>query len=104
MYRVEKHRLHKMLKPETMRIEKQRTGGGYVIIDDAHHPYGWAPTVEEASAKLIDLYSKHVYADHNPYLATEEELAAREPAPLSEEEIALRKLVDQVLEAHDATV
>ena len=98
MYRVEKTFL-KYLKPETMRIEKG-SAGGYVIIDDAHHHYGWTPTVEEASAKLIELYSEHVYADHNPYLATEEELAARQPAPLSEEDIALQKLVDQVLEAH----
>jgi len=103
MYRVEKTFL-KYLKPETMRIEKATIGGGYVIIDDAHHHYGRTSTVEEASAKLIKLYSEHVYADHNPYLASEEELAARQPAPLSEEDIALHKLVNQVLEAHDATV
>ena len=58
MYRVEKTFL-KYLKPETMRIEKG-SAGGYVIIDDAHHHYGWTPTVEEASAKLIELYSEHV--------------------------------------------
>ena len=104
MYRVEKTRLHKNLKPETMRIEKDLEGSGYDIIDDAHHIYGHRPTVEEASAVLIQYYSKYVYADHNPYLATEEELAARQPAPLSEEDIALHKLVDQVLEAHNAAV
>ena len=98
MHRVEKTFL-KYLKPETMRIEKG-TAGGYVIIDNAHHRYGWTPTVEEASAMLIQYYSEHVYADHNPYLATEAELAARQPAPLSEEDMALHKLVDQVLEAH----
>ncbi len=96
MHRVEKTRLHKLLKPETMRIEKPRTGGGYVIIDDAHHPYGWAPTVEEASAKLIDLYTEYVYADHNPYLATQEELAARQPAPLTEAEKKLNELVNNL--------
>tara|TARA_R100000353_G_scaffold63585_1_gene49839 strand:+ start:2693 stop:2938 length:246 start_codon:yes stop_codon:yes gene_type:complete len=79
-----------------MRIEKPRTGGGYVIIDDAHHPYGWAPTVEEASAKLIDLYTEYVYADHNPYLATQEELAARQPAPLTEAEKKLNELVNNL--------
>lgn len=94
MYRVEKTFL-KYLKPETMRIEKG-SAGGYVIIDDAHHHYGWTPTVEEASAMLIQYYSEHVYADHNPYLATEDELAAREPAPLTEAEKKLNELVNNL--------
>jgi hypothetical protein len=95
MYRVEKTFL-KYLKPETMRIEKAAIGGGYVIIDDAHHHYGRTPTVEEASAKLIKLHSEYVSADHNPYLATEEELAAREPAPLTEAEEKLNELVNNL--------
>ena len=95
MYRVEKTFL-KYLKPETMRIEKDAIGGGYIIIDDAHHHYGWTPTVEEASAMLLQYYSEHVYADHNPYLATEEELAAREPAPLTEAEKKLNELVNNL--------
>ena len=95
MYRVEKTFL-KYLKPETMRIEKDAIGGGYIIIDDAHHHYVWTPTVEEASAKLIKLHSEYVSADHNPYLATEEELAAREPAPLTEAEKKLNELVNNL--------
>ena len=96
MHRVEKTFL-KYLKPETMRIVKDPIGsGGYEIIDDAHHIYGRTPTVEEASAKLIKLHSEYVSADHNPYLATQEELAAREPAPLTEEEKKLNELVNNL--------
>ena len=96
MYRVEKTFL-KYLKPHTMRIVKHPIGsGGYDIIDDTHHIYGHSPTVEAASLMLIDLYSQYVYADHNPYLATEEELAAREPAPLTEAEKKLNELVNNL--------
>jgi hypothetical protein len=52
--------------------------------------------VEAASLMLIDLYSEYVYADHNPYLATEEELAARQPAPLTEAEKKLNELVNNL--------
>ena len=96
MHRVEKTFL-KYLNAETMRIVKDPIGsGGYNIIYDTHHHYGWTPTVEAASLMLIERYSEHVYADHNPYLATEEELAAREPAPLTEAEKKLNELVNNL--------
>lgn len=99
MYRAEKTHL-KYLKPETARIEANPvSGSGFDIIDDTGHIYQHATTLEDASAVLIKVHSEYVSAEHNYYLATEAELNARYPAPLTEKQIEENRLVNEVWES-----
>lgn len=98
MYRAEKTNL-KYLKPETARIEGAFVGGGFDIIDDTGHIYEHATTLRDASAVLIKVHSEYVSAEHNHYLATEAELNARHPAPMTEKEIEVNRLANEFLES-----